>query len=71
MLERVILKGCKSFQRHDSDAISGPGAFSDGKLRFICLATLFLQPHKNMPATIVLDEPELGLHPMLPNCCPK
>jgi predicted ATPase len=34
---------------------------SDGTLRFICLATLLLQP--DPPRTIVLDEPELGLHP--------
>lgn len=35
--------------------------FSDGTLRFIALTTLFLQP--NLPKTIILDEPELGLHP--------
>jgi len=34
---------------------------SDGTLRFICLATLLLQPH--LPSTILIDEPELGLHP--------
>jgi predicted ATPase len=34
---------------------------SDGTLRFICLATLLLQP--SPPSTIVIDEPELGLHP--------
>jgi predicted ATPase len=34
---------------------------SDGTLRFICLATLLLQP--NPPGTIIIDEPELGLHP--------
>ncbi len=36
---------------------------SDGTARFICLATLFLQPEQLRPNTIVLDEPELGLHP--------
>jgi predicted ATPase len=36
-------------------------SLSDGTLRFICLATLLLQPH--LPSTILLDEPELGLHP--------
>ncbi len=34
---------------------------SDGTLRFIALATALWQP--NPPATILLDEPELGLHP--------
>jgi predicted ATPase len=34
---------------------------SDGTLRFICLATALLQPAR--PATILFDEPELGLHP--------
>ena len=38
---------------------------SDGTLRFICLATLLLQP--NPPKTIIIDEPELGLHPMAIN----
>jgi len=34
---------------------------SDGTLRFICLATALLQPSR--PATLLFDEPELGLHP--------
>ncbi|HVJ63297.1 MAG TPA: AAA family ATPase, partial [Tahibacter sp.] len=38
-------------------------ALSDGTLRFICLATILLQPDDFMPATILIDEPELGLHP--------
>jgi len=38
-----------------------PWQFSDGTIRFICLATALLQP--NPPSTIVIDEPELGLHP--------
>jgi predicted ATPase len=36
---------------------------SDGTLRFICLATLLLQPTLLLPSTILIDEPELGLHP--------
>lgn len=36
---------------------------SDGTLRFICLATVFLQPDTLQPETILVDEPELGLHP--------
>ena len=34
---------------------------SDGSLRFMCLATLLLQPQ--LPSTVLIDEPELGLHP--------
>ncbi|MCX7088949.1 MAG: AAA family ATPase [Methylococcales bacterium] len=36
---------------------------SDGTLRFICLATLLLQPVEMMADTVLIDEPELGLHP--------
>lgn len=36
---------------------------SDGSIRFIALATLLLQPKQTMPWVILLDEPELGLHP--------
>ncbi len=35
--------------------------FSDGTLRFIALSTLLLQ--KELPSIIIIDEPELGLHP--------
>ena len=38
--------------------------FSDGTLRFIALATLFLMPLYMIPDTILIDEPELGLHPL-------
>jgi len=34
---------------------------SDGSLRFIALVTLLMQP--NLPKVILIDEPELGLHP--------
>jgi predicted ATPase len=44
-----------------SDAYFNAHALSDGTLRFICLATLLLQPEP--PAVLLLDEPELGLHP--------
>ncbi|MES9906695.1 MAG: AAA family ATPase [Sedimenticola sp.] len=36
---------------------------SDGTLRFICLATVLLQPEHYIPSAILIDEPELGLHP--------
>lgn len=44
-----------------SPKIYYPHQLSDGTIRFICLATLLLQP--NPPSTIIIDEPELGLHP--------
>jgi predicted ATPase len=44
-----------------SDAYRDAHYLSDGTLRFICLTTLLLQP--DPPATIIIDEPELGLHP--------
>lgn len=44
-----------------SDTYFNAHALSDGTLRFICLATLLLMP--DPPATILIDEPELGLHP--------
>lgn len=34
---------------------------SDGSLRFIALVTLLMQPE--LPKVIIIDEPELGLHP--------
>jgi len=39
------------------------GSLSDGTLRFVALATLLLQPVELRPSVILLDEPELGLHP--------
>ncbi|MFZ5766274.1 MAG: AAA family ATPase [Thermodesulfobacteriota bacterium] len=36
---------------------------SDGTLRFISLATVLMQPEEFQPETILIDEPELGLHP--------
>ncbi len=50
-------------QRADPDTPYGAGALSDGTLRFICLTTLLLQPWQSLPDTVLIDEPELGLHP--------
>ena len=46
-----------------SDRVFGPHQLSDGTLRAICLITLLLQPKEDLPILIVVDEPELGLHP--------
>lgn len=46
-----------------SDAFFDISSFSDGTLRFIALCTLLLQPPSLRPSVVLLDEPELGLHP--------
>ena len=55
------------FEANDPDTVHGPRQLSDGTLRFICLATLLLQPAELQPMTILIDEPELGLHPYAVN----
>lgn len=50
------------WEENGSDTYFSASALSDGTLRFICLATLLLQP--NPPSIILIDEPELGLHPV-------
>ena len=49
------------WKERGSDAYFNASSLSDGTLRFLCLATLLLQPE--LPAVVLLDEPELGLHP--------
>lgn len=48
---------------NDTDYLFGPHQISDGSLRFMALTTLLLQPPASLPSVIILDEPELGLHP--------
>jgi len=52
-----------AWRHKGSDQYFGASALSDGSLRFIVLATLFLQPAILRPSVILVDEPELGLHP--------
>lgn len=54
---RILLE----WREKGSDAYFNASSLSDGTLRFICLVTLLLQPE--LPAVVLLDEPELGLHP--------
>lgn len=49
------------WSQKSSDYPFQPFQISDGTLRFMCLATALLQPKP--PATVLFDEPELGLHP--------
>lgn len=55
--EKVRLR----WKQKGSDYPLKPQHLSDGTLRFICLTTALLQPEP--PSTIIIDEPELGLHP--------
>ncbi len=56
---RVMLE----WRHQGSDQIFGAHQLSDGTLRAICLTTLLLQPVGELPELIIVDEPELGLHP--------
>lgn len=49
------------WRQEGTDQTFPADALSDGTLRYICLTTLLNQP--NPPGLIVIDEPELGLHP--------
>jgi predicted ATPase len=51
------------WEENGSDTYFSAAALSDGTPRFICLATLLLQPARTLPSIILIDEPELGLHP--------
>ncbi len=55
--EQIALLWCQK----KSDYRLWPSQLSDGSIRFICLVTALLQP--DPPSTIIIDEPELGLHP--------
>lgn len=57
--EQIVLR----WKQKDCEDVFNASQLSDGTLRFICLTTLLLQPHSLQPATIIIDEPELGLHP--------
>ena len=51
------------FEQTDPDTPYKAHVLSDGTLRFICLTTLLMQPTHLLPDTVLIDEPELGLHP--------
>jgi predicted ATPase len=55
------------FEQTDPDTPYRAHTLSDGTLRFICLTTLLLQPTDLLPDTLLIDEPELGLHPFAIN----
>ncbi|HEY6350511.1 MAG TPA: AAA family ATPase [Candidatus Angelobacter sp.] len=51
------------WKHRNSEQYFDASSLSDGTLRFIALAALFLQPTIYRPSVILVDEPELGLHP--------
>lgn len=57
--QKILLE----WRHKNSEAYFNSESLSDGSLRFIALATLFLQPEAYRPSVILVDEPELGLHP--------
>ncbi len=52
-----------NWRHRESDLLFGPHQLSDGTLRAMCLIALLQQPAEDLPYLIVVDEPELGLHP--------
>ena len=56
---KVILE----WEHEGTDDYFDAASLSDGTLRFMALATLFLQPKRHRPSVILVDEPELGMHP--------
>lgn len=57
--DKILLE----WKHKGSDKYFNASSLSDGTLRFIALSTLFLQPDAYRPSVILVDEPELGLHP--------
>ncbi len=56
---RILL----NWRQKQKDYLLGPHQLSDGTLRALALVTLLLQPERDLPSLIILDESELGLHP--------
>jgi len=63
LLEPEYGKVMLRWRHKDSEKIMGAHLTSDGSLRLFCLITLFNLPDERLPDVILLDEPELGLHP--------
>jgi predicted ATPase len=51
------------WRERGSDQIFGASQAADGMLRAMALVTLLQQPETDFPNVLILDEPELGLHP--------
>jgi predicted ATPase len=51
------------WRERGSDQLFGASQAADGMLRAMALVTLLQQPEADFPNVLILDEPELGLHP--------
>jgi len=51
------------WREKNSDRVFNASQAADGMLRVMALVTLLLQPEKDLPDVLIIDEPELGLHP--------
>jgi predicted ATPase len=51
------------WRERGSDQVFNASQAADGMLRVMALVALLAQPEHELPAVLILDEPELGLHP--------
>jgi predicted ATPase len=51
------------WRENGSDVVFNASQASDGMLRILALVALLQQPERDLPDVLILDEPELGLHP--------
>jgi predicted ATPase len=52
-----------SWREKNCDRVFNASQAADGMLRAMAMVTLLLQPEQDLPDVLILDEPELGLHP--------
>lgn len=57
--QRLLLQ----WRERNTDEVFSVSQASDGMLRVVALVTLLLLPERDLPDVLILDEPELGLHP--------
>lgn len=62
-IEESYGKASLRWKAKETDKTFGAHLTSDGSLRFFALTTLLNLPPAMLPDVILLDEPELGLHP--------
>lgn len=62
-LEPTSGKVLLQWRSRQGGKVFGAHLTSDGSLRLFCLITLLSLPNEMLPDVILIDEPELGLHP--------